>query len=90
MRVSTTIRISANPDRRLMDRLTCPPEEAHRRVKLIEQMGFEEILIGSQFAAIDEIEWCATSLSWGEWFSGMLHAPAAVCGSRYMKPFRTS
>jgi hypothetical protein len=34
----------------------CPPEEARRRIKRVEAMGFEEILIGSQFAAIDEIE----------------------------------
>jgi alkanesulfonate monooxygenase SsuD/methylene tetrahydromethanopterin reductase-like flavin-dependent oxidoreductase (luciferase family) len=34
----------------------CPPEEARRRIKHVEQMGFEEILIGSQFGAIDEIE----------------------------------
>jgi hypothetical protein len=34
----------------------CPPDEARRRIKRVEQMGFEEILIGSQFGAIDEIE----------------------------------
>jgi alkanesulfonate monooxygenase SsuD/methylene tetrahydromethanopterin reductase-like flavin-dependent oxidoreductase (luciferase family) len=34
----------------------CPPEEARRRIKQVEQLGFEEILIGSQFGAIDEIE----------------------------------
>jgi alkanesulfonate monooxygenase SsuD/methylene tetrahydromethanopterin reductase-like flavin-dependent oxidoreductase (luciferase family) len=34
----------------------CPPEEARRRIKRVEAMGFEEILIGSQFGAIDEIE----------------------------------
>jgi alkanesulfonate monooxygenase SsuD/methylene tetrahydromethanopterin reductase-like flavin-dependent oxidoreductase (luciferase family) len=34
----------------------CPPEEARRRIKRVEQLGFEEILIGSQFGAIDEIE----------------------------------
>jgi alkanesulfonate monooxygenase SsuD/methylene tetrahydromethanopterin reductase-like flavin-dependent oxidoreductase (luciferase family) len=34
----------------------CPPEEARQRIKRVEQMGFEEILIGSQFGAIDEIE----------------------------------
>jgi alkanesulfonate monooxygenase SsuD/methylene tetrahydromethanopterin reductase-like flavin-dependent oxidoreductase (luciferase family) len=33
-----------------------PPEEARRRIKRVEQLGFEEILIGSQFGAIDEIE----------------------------------
>jgi alkanesulfonate monooxygenase SsuD/methylene tetrahydromethanopterin reductase-like flavin-dependent oxidoreductase (luciferase family) len=34
----------------------CPPEEARRRVKRVEGLGFEEILIGSQFGALDEIE----------------------------------
>jgi alkanesulfonate monooxygenase SsuD/methylene tetrahydromethanopterin reductase-like flavin-dependent oxidoreductase (luciferase family) len=34
----------------------CPPEEARRRIKRVEQLGFEEILIGSQFGAIEEIE----------------------------------
>jgi alkanesulfonate monooxygenase SsuD/methylene tetrahydromethanopterin reductase-like flavin-dependent oxidoreductase (luciferase family) len=34
----------------------CPPDEARRRIKRVEEMGFEEILIGSQFGAVDEIE----------------------------------
>jgi alkanesulfonate monooxygenase SsuD/methylene tetrahydromethanopterin reductase-like flavin-dependent oxidoreductase (luciferase family) len=34
----------------------CPPEEARRRIRRVAEMGFEEILIGSQFGAIDEIE----------------------------------
>jgi alkanesulfonate monooxygenase SsuD/methylene tetrahydromethanopterin reductase-like flavin-dependent oxidoreductase (luciferase family) len=34
----------------------CPPEEARRRIKRVEDMGFDEILIGSQFGAVDEIE----------------------------------
>ena len=34
----------------------CPPDEARERIKRVEQMGFEEILIGSQFGAIEEIE----------------------------------
>ena len=34
----------------------CPPEEARRRINRVEELGFEEILIGSQFGAIDEIE----------------------------------
>ncbi|MBV8888175.1 MAG: LLM class flavin-dependent oxidoreductase [Alphaproteobacteria bacterium] len=34
----------------------CSPDEARQRIKRVEQMGFEEILIGSQFGAIDEIE----------------------------------
>ena len=34
----------------------CPPEEARRRIKRVADLGFEEILIGSQFDAIEEIE----------------------------------
>jgi hypothetical protein len=34
----------------------CSPEEARQRIKRVEQLGFEEILIGSQFGAIEEIE----------------------------------
>jgi hypothetical protein len=34
----------------------CSPEEARRRIKRVGQMGFDEILIGSQFGAIGEIE----------------------------------
>ena len=34
----------------------CPPEEARSRIKRVEQLGFEEILIGSQFGTIEEIE----------------------------------
>ena len=34
----------------------CSPEEARRRIKRVAQLGFEEILIGSQFGAIEEIE----------------------------------
>ena len=34
----------------------CPPDEARRRIRRVAQLGFEEILIGSQFGAIEEIE----------------------------------
>jgi len=34
----------------------CSPEEARRRIVRVEELGFDEILIGSQFGAIDEIE----------------------------------
>jgi len=34
----------------------CAPAEARERIKRVEQMGFEEILIGSAFGAVDEIE----------------------------------
>jgi len=34
----------------------CSPDEARRRIKRVEEMGFEEVLIGSQFGAVDEIE----------------------------------
>jgi alkanesulfonate monooxygenase SsuD/methylene tetrahydromethanopterin reductase-like flavin-dependent oxidoreductase (luciferase family) len=33
----------------------CPPEEARRRIKRVAELGFEEILIGSQFGAVEEI-----------------------------------
>src|SRR5260370_39571317 len=33
----------------------CSPEEARRRIKRVEQLGFEAILIGSQFGAIEAI-----------------------------------
>jgi alkanesulfonate monooxygenase SsuD/methylene tetrahydromethanopterin reductase-like flavin-dependent oxidoreductase (luciferase family) len=34
----------------------CSPDEARERIKRVEQLGFDEILIGSQFGAIEEIE----------------------------------
>jgi alkanesulfonate monooxygenase SsuD/methylene tetrahydromethanopterin reductase-like flavin-dependent oxidoreductase (luciferase family) len=34
----------------------CPPDEARRRINRVKEMGFDEILIGSQFGAIEEIE----------------------------------
>jgi alkanesulfonate monooxygenase SsuD/methylene tetrahydromethanopterin reductase-like flavin-dependent oxidoreductase (luciferase family) len=34
----------------------CPPDEARRRIKDVEARGFDEILIGSAFDALDEIE----------------------------------
>lgn len=34
----------------------CPPDEARRRIKDVEARGFDEILIGSAYGAIDEIE----------------------------------
>ena len=34
----------------------CSPEEERQRIRRFEQLGFEEILIGSQFGAIEEIE----------------------------------
>jgi alkanesulfonate monooxygenase SsuD/methylene tetrahydromethanopterin reductase-like flavin-dependent oxidoreductase (luciferase family) len=34
----------------------CPPDEAKRRIKDVAARGFDEILIGSAFGAIDEIE----------------------------------
>ena len=40
----------------------CPPEEARRRIRRVAEMGFDEILIGSQFGAIDEIERLRDSL----------------------------
>jgi len=34
----------------------CSPDEARRRINRVKEMGFDEILIGSQFGAIEEIE----------------------------------
>ena len=34
----------------------CAPDEARRRIRRVEQLGFTEILIGSQYDALDEIE----------------------------------
>lgn len=34
----------------------CPPDEARRRIAAVAELGFQEILIGSQFGALDEIE----------------------------------
>jgi alkanesulfonate monooxygenase SsuD/methylene tetrahydromethanopterin reductase-like flavin-dependent oxidoreductase (luciferase family) len=34
----------------------CPPDEARRRIKRVAELGFQEILIGSQFGAIEELE----------------------------------
>ena len=36
--------------------LICPPDEARRRLKRVEQLGFDEILLVSQTGALDEIE----------------------------------
>jgi alkanesulfonate monooxygenase SsuD/methylene tetrahydromethanopterin reductase-like flavin-dependent oxidoreductase (luciferase family) len=34
----------------------CPPDEARRRMKRLVDMGFEEVLIGSHFGELDEVE----------------------------------
>jgi hypothetical protein len=34
----------------------CPREEARHRITRVEQLGFEAILIGSQFGTVEEIE----------------------------------
>jgi len=36
--------------------LICPPDEARRRLKRVERLGFDEILLVSQAGALDEIE----------------------------------
>src|SRR5712691_5188919 len=36
--------------------LICPPDEARRRLKRVEQLGFDEILLVSQAGVLDEIE----------------------------------
>ena len=36
--------------------LVCPPDEARRRIKRIEQLGFEEVLLVSHTSALEDIE----------------------------------
>lgn len=36
--------------------LICPPDEARRRLKRIEQLGFDEVLIGSHGGVLEDIE----------------------------------
>ena len=36
--------------------LICPPDEARRRLKRIEQLGFDEVLIGSHAGVLEDIE----------------------------------
>ena len=41
----------------------CSPDAARQRLKRVEEMGFEEILIGAQFGEIEEIERVGDSLN---------------------------
>jgi hypothetical protein len=36
--------------------LICPPDEARRRLKRIEELGFDEVLLVSHAGVLDEIE----------------------------------
>ena len=36
--------------------LICPPDEARRRIKRIEQMGFDEVLLVSPLGVLEDIE----------------------------------
>lgn len=36
--------------------LVCPPEEARRRLKRMEQLGFDEVLLVSHYGQLDELE----------------------------------
>jgi hypothetical protein len=36
--------------------LVCPPDEARRRVRRMEQLGFDEILLVSHYGALEELE----------------------------------
>jgi hypothetical protein len=36
--------------------LVCPPNEARRRLKRMEQLGFEEVLLVSHHGVLDELE----------------------------------
>jgi 2-iminoacetate synthase ThiH len=36
--------------------LVCDPDEARRRIKRIEQLGFEEVLLVSHHSVLEDIE----------------------------------
>jgi hypothetical protein len=36
--------------------LVCPPDEARRRLKRMEQLGFDEVLLVSHYGALEELE----------------------------------
>ena len=36
--------------------LVCPPNEARRRLKRMEQLGFDEVLLVSHYGVLDELE----------------------------------
>jgi hypothetical protein len=36
--------------------LTCPPAEARRRIKRMEQLGFDEVLLVSQTGELEDLE----------------------------------
>ncbi len=36
--------------------LVCPPDEARRRLKRIDQLGFDEVLLVSHYLELEEIE----------------------------------
>jgi hypothetical protein len=36
--------------------LVCPPDEARRRIKRIEQIGFDEVLLVSHHSVLEDIE----------------------------------
>ena len=36
--------------------LTCPPDEARQRLKRMEQLGFDEVLLVSQTGVLEDIE----------------------------------
>ena len=51
-----TARIREASPQRANVSLVCPPDEARRRLKRIEQLGFDEVLVVSHAGALDEIE----------------------------------
>ena len=36
--------------------LICPPDEARRRLQRLKDMGFDEVLIGSHYGELDDVE----------------------------------
>ena len=49
-------RIRRNSPRRPMWRWSVPPDEARRRLKRMEQLGFDEVLLVSQYGEFEELE----------------------------------
>src|SRR5262249_47311835 len=58
----------------------CPPREARRRIGRVEKLGFEEILIGSQFGTSRRSSECAISSTHSRAPHCQLNGPRAPFG----------
>ncbi len=61
--------------------LVCPPDEARKRLKRLEQIGFDEILLVSHSSVLEDIE-RARDFLWG------LHRRGGGKSSRHDRPPR--